>query len=266
MISARVSSSAVAVSAMRGTPGNRSCSTESWMYSGRKSWPHCETQCASSMANSATLVALQQLEEARRHQPLGRDVEQVELAGRKIPLGLIRGLRIERGVEHRRVHAGLGERRDLVLHQRDQRRHHHRAALAHQRRNLIAQRLAAAGRHQHQRVAAGCDMLDDLGLRAAKCGVAEDGAQERERGRGERAHGNKDSGGPNSLNFRLARGGGEGWVGRRSSILGDSTRGFSLEKGAGKAELTVRVAKNAVDSRFRRRVGPYRIDPLRPTG
>ena len=50
-ISSRVTASAVAVSAMRGTCGKRSCSTESWMYSGRKSCPHCDTQWASSMAN-----------------------------------------------------------------------------------------------------------------------------------------------------------------------------------------------------------------------
>ena len=56
----RVSASAVAVSAMRGTSGKRSASTDSAMYSGRKSWPHCETQCASSMANSAMLALRQQ--------------------------------------------------------------------------------------------------------------------------------------------------------------------------------------------------------------
>ncbi len=40
-----------AAGAMRGTAGKRSCSTDSWIYSGRKSWPHCDTQCASSIAN-----------------------------------------------------------------------------------------------------------------------------------------------------------------------------------------------------------------------
>src|SRR5258706_7053490 len=43
-ISLRVVSSAVAVSAMRGTPGWRSASRLSSMYSGRKSCPHCDTQ------------------------------------------------------------------------------------------------------------------------------------------------------------------------------------------------------------------------------
>src|SRR3990172_2299038 len=52
-ISPRVGVSAVAVSAMRGTAGKRSCNIVSARYSGRKSWPHCETQCASSIANRA---------------------------------------------------------------------------------------------------------------------------------------------------------------------------------------------------------------------
>ena len=65
------------------------------------------------------------------------------------------------------------QRRDLVLHQRDQRRHDDADAFAQQRRDLVAQRLAAAGRHQHQRVAAADDVLDDLGLLPAKRGIAE---------------------------------------------------------------------------------------------
>ncbi len=57
------------------------------------------------------------------------------------------------------MHAELLERADLVVHQRDQRAHHERhaaaGAVARDRRHLVAQALAAAGGHQHQRVAAG---------------------------------------------------------------------------------------------------------------
>ena len=49
---------------------------------------------------------------------------------------------------------------------------------AQQRRHLVAQRLAAAGGHQHQAVAAGEDLLDDGGLLAAECGMAEDAAED----------------------------------------------------------------------------------------
>ena len=41
----------------------------------------------------------------------------------------------------------------LVLHQGDQRRDHHRQPLEDQRRDLVAQRFAAAGGHDRQRVA-----------------------------------------------------------------------------------------------------------------
>ena len=46
-----------------------------------------------------------------------------------------------------------------------------------QRRDLVAQRLAAAGRHEHERVAAADDVLDDLPLAAPERVVAEDPAQ-----------------------------------------------------------------------------------------
>ena len=53
-ISSTVRGSAVAVSAIRGTSGKRVASRPSPRYSGRKWWPHWLTQCASSMANSAS--------------------------------------------------------------------------------------------------------------------------------------------------------------------------------------------------------------------
>ena len=56
-------------------------------------------------------------------------------------------------------------------------------ARAHQRGDLVAQRLAAAGGHQHEGVAAAHDVVDDLGLLAAEVVVAED-AVEHVEGRG----------------------------------------------------------------------------------
>ncbi len=118
--------------------------------------------------------ALEQTQEARRRQPLGRDVEQVEPAGEQIALDFCRRLRAERRVEAGRSHARFAQRRHLVVHQRDQGRDDDSAALAHQRRDLEAQRLAAAGGHQHQRIAAVRDVLDDLALLAEKRREAED--------------------------------------------------------------------------------------------
>ena len=120
-------------------------------------------------------------------QPLGRDVEQIELAGDqpRLDRGGLAGR--QRGIQHRRLDASLDQARDLVAHQRNQRRDHDAAALAQQRRQLIAQRFAAAGRHQHQAIAAACDMPDDLFLRAAKAGQAEHGIEQRKRVGAERA-------------------------------------------------------------------------------
>ena len=67
---------------------------------------------------------------------------------------------------------------DLVMHQRYQRRHNNRHAMARvlprNGRDLVAERLAAARRHQHQRVAAVDDMVHDDRLRATKVGVPKD--------------------------------------------------------------------------------------------
>ncbi len=132
--------------------------------------------------------ALQQLEEARRHQPLGRDIDEIEPAGRQIaldPRGLGAG---QRGVQVGGAHARLFQRGHLVLHQGDQGRDHDARALAapvpHQGGNLVAQRLAAAGGHQHQAIAAVGDMRDDVRLRPAERAVAEHVVQHGARGGG----------------------------------------------------------------------------------
>ena len=116
----------------------------------------------------------EQFQHAWHHQPFRRDVEQIELAAAQRAFHRVGCAAVERGVEECRAHAELRERRHLILHQRDQRRDHQRRALAQQRGQLVAQRFAAAGGHQHQRVAAVGDMRDDLLLRAAERRMAED--------------------------------------------------------------------------------------------
>jgi hypothetical protein len=53
--------------------------------------------------------------------------------------------------------------------------------LPQQRGNLVAQRLAAAGRHQHQRVTTFAQVLDDGLLLAAETGITENALQQVER-------------------------------------------------------------------------------------
>ena len=130
---------------------------------------------------AAFVQRVEHAEKARRQQALRRGIEQHQAARTQLTLdalGLVAG---QRGIEEGGMHAGLFERADLVVHQRDQRAHHHRhavaAAVPHDRRHLVAQALAAAGGHQHQRVAAAGDVIDDRGLQATKRAVAEDFVQ-----------------------------------------------------------------------------------------
>ncbi len=66
----------------------------------------------------------------------------------------------------------------LVAHQRDQRRDDDGEPAAEQRRKLVAQRLAAAGRHDREHIPAGEDRLDDLRLPLAERREAEHAAQQ----------------------------------------------------------------------------------------
>ncbi len=115
---------------------------------------------------------------ARGEQAFRRDVQELELAGDEFALDLHCRRIVQTGIQERRRNAQFPQGRDLILHQRDQRRDHHRAALAQQRRNLEAQRFAAPGRHQHQRIAARHQGIDDGRLLAAKRGVAEDAVEQ----------------------------------------------------------------------------------------
>ena len=123
------------------------------------------------------LGARQQIERALEHEALGGDIQQVELAAQQLGFDRARLAGIERGIEKRRAHPGLFERRHLVLHERDQRRDHDAGAGAGDGRDLEAQRLATAGGHEHQRIAAGHERADHFCLRRAEAFVAEDAVQ-----------------------------------------------------------------------------------------
>ncbi len=120
---------------------------------------------------------VEQVKAAWRQEPLRGDIEQVEITGEQALLD--RGGFVPRqgGIQHRGLDPGLDQPGDLVAHQCDQRRDHDAAAPAQQRRQLIAQRLAAARGHQHEAIAAVHDMADDGFLRPAKGGQAEHGIQ-----------------------------------------------------------------------------------------
>ena len=70
----------------------------------------------------------------------------------------------------------------LVVHERDERRHHDGDAvartLARNGRNLVAERLAAARGHEHQRIATATHVVNDGFLGATKRAVAKHFAQD----------------------------------------------------------------------------------------
>jgi hypothetical protein len=106
----------------------------------------------------------QHLEELAVAEALGRDVQDVAAARGD---GLVHGARLARGevrVHRERVDALRLQLVLLVLHERDERAHHHREPLQHQRRELVDERLAAARGHDDERVAPPEHLLDRLEL------------------------------------------------------------------------------------------------------
>src|SRR5690606_11205980 len=180
----------------------------------------------------------QEREAAFREQALRRDIDEVEFAGPDLRLDGLGPGRAELAVEAGRPHAHGGKRIDLVLHQRDQGRDDHADAIAQQRGDLVAQRLAPAGRHEDERVAAPADMFDDCRLLAAEPGVAEDRAQPVERERAVvsgRAHA--------AAAPRAGRGLMAGWGGRalrRARVGGTTARGARGSGGGTGTSATTR--------------------------
>ena len=109
-----------------------------------------------------------QVREALRVDPLGSHVEQPGLPAPHPHLNLKRLLRRQRAVQKIRRRPVRPQRPHLVLHQRDQRRHHQRQPLPQQRRQLVAERLPPARRHQHQRILAAAQVLNHLPLQRPK--------------------------------------------------------------------------------------------------
>jgi len=111
------------------------------------------------------LRAAQPVQEAVHHEALGRDVEQLHAAGVDgahdgRTLGAILA-----AVDHGRRHAGLAQPVHLILHQRDQGRDDDGEPAQVRGRRLVAERLAAAGGQDDERVTAGQNTVDRLLLK-----------------------------------------------------------------------------------------------------
>ena len=122
----------------------------------------------------ANLHRLQQVQGALLQQTLGGDIEQIQRAGPEGLLNLQDRIVVESGVQELGLYTQALEGVHLILHQGDQRRHHHAAACSRNCRYLIANTLAATGGHQGEGIAAGNDRVNDLPLQGSEALVAED--------------------------------------------------------------------------------------------
>ena len=173
-ISSRTGGAAVAVSASTGGRPSAWIAAPSRRYSGRKSWPHSDTQCASSTTNSEMSATDSSSITSAARQLLGREEEELERAlGELVQRVLALGGR-DRRVQLRRTARGeLVEGLHLVALERDQRRDDDRRARGQQPGDLVDRRLARAGRHHDQRVVAGERGLDPLPLSRTQLRVSE---------------------------------------------------------------------------------------------
>ena len=98
---------------------------------------------------------LQRPQKGHTPKPFRRDIHQLKLATLQPvnPRHLLPSA--QRAVNQRRRNPPPLQRIHLILHQRDQRTHHHRHPLHHHRRQLITQTLPSPGRHDHQRIPSG---------------------------------------------------------------------------------------------------------------
>ncbi len=120
----------------------------------------------------------QQLRETGHRQPLRGDEQIIQIAGQIVPADLPGTLAIAAGVNTLGPQSELAKPASLVLHQRDERRDHQRGTAAGQPRQLIAQRLAGAGRHDQQHIAAAGHVAADRFLMRSEPGQTKHLAQQ----------------------------------------------------------------------------------------
>ena len=177
-MSSRVRASAVAVTASRGTSREDLGEAAEHAVLG--------AEIVSPLADAVGLVdghqrqrqLRQPLQHRGLHQPLGRQVEQVQRARFDAAPDVTAQLGLDVGVEPLGCHARLLQGRHLVGHQRDQRRDDQAEATPQDSGDLIAEALAAAGRQDGERAASGQHLADHSRLQPAEIRVAEHAAQD----------------------------------------------------------------------------------------
>lgn len=118
-------------------------------------------------------LLVEKTQKAVGNQAFRCDIKQFQTALGKLVGNLARLICRCAAVDCRCFNPGHMQAGHLVVHQRNQRRYDNRHAFAHQRGNLVTQRLAPARRHQHHQTPAACQSIDDSLLPAAKFGITE---------------------------------------------------------------------------------------------
>lgn len=116
----------------------------------------------------------QALEEAGAHQAFRRDIEKIELTCVQFGEYLASGLLSQGGIIISSPDSAGPKGIDLILHQGNQRRHDDTDAISQQCRQLEAERLASARRHQHKRILSAKNPGDDFLLQRTKRLKSED--------------------------------------------------------------------------------------------
>ncbi len=120
------------------------------------------------------LEVLQERQHAWLDQTLRGEVEHFDFAQTDAVGQVALLLGAEGRVECSGRYAQFIQRRNLVVHQRDEWRHDHAQPVAQQPRHLKTQGLAATGGHQHQRIATAGYTLNNGTLATTKAVVTED--------------------------------------------------------------------------------------------
>ncbi len=118
------------------------------------------------------------LRKARHSHSLGRDEQEIQLAGQIRAARLPGLLPFQAGVDSGDPQPQFCQLGRLIVHKRNQRRDHQRRASARQRRQLIAQALARTSRHHQQHIPPCRGRFAHLLLVGAKATMPEDSMQQ----------------------------------------------------------------------------------------
>ena len=109
----------------------------------------------------------------RAFEPFGSDVHQFQLAATQLRQGSLALVALQAGVDHGGAKAEPHQRVHLILHERDERRNDQHRSRQDSGRNLEGDRLAGAGRHDADAVAAAQHRIDEMSLAGAELAVPE---------------------------------------------------------------------------------------------